>query len=370
VALTLLVSLTSLASLTPIFLDIERMTVTGVLVATLPLWYVIPGLVIMAKRPWNQVGWLLIIIGLGFAITSDQGASVLDQRWHPWLAWTFTWGNDANYAAVVALLVVFPDGLADRSPKARILGRVVIGTMICLVGLAAVSSPVGEGAGSSTYQNPLGLQLVSKEFMEFSFFLVFALIAGSLVWMWRRWRRQPGEGRRRYTLVFYSFALLIVGLVLGASLSELIGGIAWLPAYATWFWLPVAFSIAVIRHGLYGLDRVVSRTVTYALVGAVVGSVYAVPVVVLPSIMGESNELVIAASTLAAAAVFNPVRRRVQQAVDHRFNRSKFDAEREVEAFSSRLRSQVTLDLVTEELHRVVAETVQPAHTALWVRAR
>ena len=124
----------------------------------------------------------------------------------------------------------------------------------------------------------------------------------------------------------------------------------------------------MIRHGLYGVDRLVRRTVSYGGVAAVVAAVYVIPVLLLPRILGESNDVVIAASTLAAAAVFNPVRRRIQRAVDHRFDRARYDAEHEVDLFTGRLTDEVALDTVVNDLWGVLQKTVAPSVAAIWLR--
>ncbi|NIS29573.1 MAG: hypothetical protein GWO04_06205 [Actinobacteria bacterium] len=127
-------------------------------------------------------------------------------------------------------------------------------------------------------------------------------------------------------------------------------------------------TIALLRYRLYEIDRIVSRTVSYALVAAVVGLVYAVPVLLLPRVLGGSNQLVVAVSTLGAAAVFNPVRRRIQRSVERRFDRSRYDAAREVEAFATRLRSGATLDAVRSDVDTVLRSTLGPNTAALWIR--
>ena len=147
---------------------------------------------------------------------------------------------------------------------------------------------------------------------------------------------------------------LVAGLLLFSSLGS--------------YLLPAAMLVAVFRYHLFEIDRIISRTVTYAAVAVVVGLVYAVPVLLLPSALGESNELVVAGSTLLAAAVFNPVRRRIQRRAERRFNRSNYDAEHEVDALSARLRSGTGLDSVARTVEDAVQRTVQPGQVALWIR--
>lgn len=337
----------------------------------LPMPYLASGLVIMAKRPWHVVGWLLMLVGLGLSLLTGPGpSSAIDPRWYPWLAWAFEgWGGYFTYLAVVALLVVFPDGLHVRSPAEQRLGMALVATMGFFTVLAVLSSPVG-GAGSSTgfvqYTNPIGIELVPKPVVDTGFLAALAVILVSVVWMWVRQRVEHGDARRRYTLVLFSFALLIGALIFGITLSGSVGDWAWTFALLAWLWLPIAFAVAVVRQGLYGLDRIVSRTVTYGLVAAVVAVIYSVPVVVLPAIIGR-NAVVVAAATLLAATAFNPARRRVQRAVDRRFDRARYEANLEVEAFARRLRGGAELDSVLADLSDVVQRTLHPLATAVWL---
>jgi formate hydrogenlyase subunit 3/multisubunit Na+/H+ antiporter MnhD subunit len=272
---------------------------------------------------------------------------------------------------LATLLVAFPDGLAPRSRRDRLIGRSIIALMALITVVSAASNPVAADTASGqtvTYPNPLGVALVPKAASDWGFIPVILTIAGCVLWMWRRQRREEGEARRRYTLVLYSFSVLVVALLFGILLADTFGEAAWLPAYLAWFAVPVAFAVAVVRHGLYGVDRLVRRTVTYGLVGAIVATVYVVAVVSLPRLLGESNDLVIAASTLAAAVVFNRARRRIRSAVDHRFDRAKYDAVNEVDVFAERLKNSVALNGVVDDFSAVVHRTVAPSTAAVWLR--
>ena len=135
--------------------------------------------------------------------------------------------------------------------------------------------------------------------------------------------------------------------------------------------LPIAVTVAIVRHRLYDIDRVLNRTLVWGLLTVLLGSVYAAGVFVLGRLLDPANgqsELAVAASTLAVAALFQPARRRVQTAVDRRFNRARYDAARTVEAFSVRLRDEVDLDMLSAELLTVVDQTVQPTQASLWLR--
>jgi sulfite exporter TauE/SafE len=135
-----------------------------------------------------------------------------------------------------------------------------------------------------------------------------------------------------------------------------------------WCTIPVSVGIAITRYHLYEIDRIVSRTVSYTLVGLILGAVYAVLVVVVGAALGPQSDLTVAAATLAAAAIFSPVRRRIQHAADRRFNRPSYHAQQELEAFAQHLRGQTRLTTVSDDLIRVVDRTLQPSSAALWIR--
>ena len=132
--------------------------------------------------------------------------------------------------------------------------------------------------------------------------------------------------------------------------------------------MPLATGAAILRYRLYDLDRIVSRTLAYGLLTLLLGGGYAVVVLGLGQLLGRGSSLVVAGATLAVAAVFQPARRRVQRAVDRRFNRRRYDAARTIQAFSARLREQVDLDALTAELVVVADQTMQPTRVSVWLR--
>ncbi len=361
-----------LLALAPYLLDDKTPATLLAILNTMPLWYIPAGLIVMAKRPWHPIGWLLLLMAVGLAFTSlPLTPSRLDPRWYPWFTWIGgAWGGYFGYTAMTALLVSFPDGISHRPARDRRAAWAAIGAMTVVTVGAALSNPVAATGsdGSATFRNPLGVNLVPRAFADGGYVGVFVLLIVCIVWLWRRQRRAGGEERRRYTLILYSFSILMAGLVLGIVLSSFVGDIAWIGALLGWFSVPVAFAYAVVRHGLYGVDQLVRRTVTYGVVGVIVALVYAVPVILLPRFLGETSDLVVAASTLAAAAVFNPIRRRIQHLVDRRFNRSRYDAEAEVGLLGSILRDSVDLDTTIQATVAVTARTLQPTSSALWIR--
>ncbi len=204
--------------------------------------------------------------------------------------------------------------------------------------------------------------------------LLFGFVVVAASSMVVRFRRSTGVERLQLkwvalAVVGFAAFILVAFLVetFGLLLPDLVGtigiGLAMLG-------LPAAVGIALTRYRLYEIDRIISRTVAYTLVAGVVAAVYAVPVVVLPGLVDGAGDLVVAGSTLAAAAAFTPVRRRVQAVVDRRFDRSRYDTAREVGALADRLRSGATVTDISTEVSRLVAHTIRPDSTVLWIRDR
>ncbi len=339
---------------------------------SVPVLFLLSGLAIMVRRPWHQVGWAMLTIGFGWTLTSSP-ANVLGiaPHWFPWLAWAYDGiGGYISYTAMVWLLMVFPDGLSERDRRGRMAGRATIALMVLMTLASFASHPVHGGATSvlGAYPNPFGLNWVPRAVADTGVVVIFGGVVASIASLWVRHRRSSGETRRRYMVVLYAFWLLGFGVAFGLALSDAIGGVAWWPAMVGWILLPASFVVALVRHGLYGVDKVVSRTVTYGLLAVAVTVVYTIPVLLAPRLIGGSNQVIVAAATLAAAAVFNPLRRRIQATVDRRFNRSRYDARREVEAFVAALPAEVDLEGVTDEFLGVASRIVQPTRAGLWIR--
>ena len=190
-----------------------------------------------------------------------------------------------------------------------------------------------------------------------------------------RFRRARGVERQQLRWLALAAALaaavvvvtalaLALGLV-GDSGDEVLLG--WVSAVVLGL-MPLATGAAILRYRLYDLDRIISRTLAYGLLTLLLGGGYAVVVLGLGQLLGRDSSLVVAGATLAVAAVFQPARRRVQRAVDRRFNRRRYDAARTIQAFSARLREQVDLDALTAELVVVADQTMQPTRVSVWLR--
>jgi hypothetical protein len=196
--------------------------------------------------------------------------------------------------------------------------------------------------------------------------LAVAVCAGSLMVRFRR-----AHGVERQQLRWVALAAALLGVAAGAALVGLALDATEVVTWAISVWLaglPLAIGAAVLRYRLYDLDRIVSRTLAYGLLTLLLGGGYAVAVLGLGQLLGRGSSLVVAGATLAVAAVFQPARRRIQQAVDRRFNRRRHDAAQTVAAFSTYLRDQLDLDTLRAELLAVVDQTMQPTQASLWLR--
>jgi hypothetical protein len=222
-------------------------------------------------------------------------------------------------------------------------------------------------------QNPWGMEklLQATEIgINLGGFLLILPMAAAVVSIFLRLRSVAGVARQQLRWIASGAATAIVG-VLVFPIAEIFG---WPDALATLVWttgfacLPLSFTVAILRYRLYDLDRIISRTVTYAAVTGLLVAAYAGLVTAVSRLTPSGSTLAVAASTLAVAALFQPLRRRVQAGVDRRFNRTRYDAARTVEQFRLRLRDEVDLDAVRTDLLAVVHQTVQPAGAGLWLR--
>jgi hypothetical protein len=222
-----------------------------------------------------------------------------------------------------------------------------------------IANPIGIAGVENPEESTVGPGLL---------ILSVLLIAVAFVSLVIRFRRSRGEERQQLKWFTYAGVLLPLALLsefLPAPVGDLIFG-------AVIVFLPVAAGIAILRHRLYDIDRIINRTLVYGLLTALLGGVYAGAVLVLGQVFGrvggDPPSWAVAGATLAVAALFQPARRRIQQVVDRRFNRRKYNAIKTVEAFSLRLRDELDLDVLSAELLVVVDQTIQPTRTSLWLR--
>jgi hypothetical protein len=334
------------------------------------------GAVLAGRRPRHPVGWLLLGIALGLATNIlvesyvkygllARPGSLPAARLLVGFAYgtTVVWLSCAGF-----VLLLTPTGRLP-SPRWRWWARLAAAApVVALLAQAVQPDPLAPAYHGNPLAVPaLARLLVAPGVAAIALVLLSLLVgAGSLV---ARFRRARGTERQQLRWLALAAALaaglLLVGLVAGylgrdavvlASLSLCVA------------LLPLATGAAIARYRLYDLDRIISRTLAYGLLTVLLGLGYAAVVLGLGRLLPDSSSLAVAAATLAVAAVFQPARRRIQRAVDRRFNRRRYDAARTIEAFSARLRDQVDLDDLRGELLAVVDQTMQPTRASLWLR--
>jgi hypothetical protein len=336
------------------------------------------GAVLASRRPRHPVGWLLLVLGLSltcggvapayaaYGLLARPGA--LPAAHAVVRYWPVTVVAAQTAAGFVLLLT--PTGSLP-SPRWRWWARATAAAAtILLVGLAVASGPLDPRyqllGGPFDLRGQDGELLVANQLILAFTTLAVVVGAASLV---VRFRRAGGVERQQLRWVAWAAALAVLGAMVA------LGGVA-VGATAVVNWaigacfavLPVALGAAILRYRLYDLDRIVSRTLTYSALTVLLGGGYAGIVLGFGQLLRHGSNLVVAAATLGLAAVFQPARRRIQQAVDRRFNRRRYDAARTIAAFSARLRQQVDLDTLTAELVAVVEQTMQPTQASLWLR--
>jgi hypothetical protein len=323
------------------------------------------GFVLASRRPANRIGWLALAAGLGLGLSRFSTSyglralvaapgSVPAGRAVAWLA-NWTWVIPLAVIAFVFLL--FPTGRL-RSRRWRVAGWFVGGALA----LTAVGALVG---ATRVWSHPFTAQ--APAFVSAILILLPAALAVSVAAVVVRFARSSGE--ERLQLKWFVAAALLVVATLTASVvtnsvaAAVLDNLAFLCVNA-------AVAIAVLKYRLYDIDRVISRTVAYAIVTGLLIGIYTGLVLLATQVLGLRTPVAVAAATLAAAALFSPVRRRVQRVVDRRFNRARYDADKTVAAFAARLKDAVDLDAVRADLTGVVHQALEPAHVSVWISQR
>jgi hypothetical protein len=346
---------------------------TGVL-ALLSLTFLTVGAFLGGRRPGNAVGWLLLgwgmVMAVVFLTTSYvHRATVHDPGSLPgpeWAAWAEAVIWHPAFSLLAFLLLLFPHG---RLPSRR--WRPFAWFVVAVYLILSLSAALSPGSVELYYPNlsgPLTTPFAGLADAVFAVLLpgqllVLGVCVVSLLW---RLRRAPGEERQQVKWFVYTVATVILAFVAGILVF---GAGVLFPLFGL---IPVSVAIAVFKYRLYDIDRLINRTLVYGLLTALLIGVYAGLVFLLGRLLDPAtgdSALAVAASTLAVAALFQPARRRLQELVDRRFNRGRYDAARTVERFSGRLRDQVDLDTLSAELLGVVDQTVQPVSASLWLRS-
>jgi hypothetical protein len=342
---------------------------------TYPLGYATVGLVLALQRPTNPIGWLYAAAGLVWSLSTPGdawlGLLVSEHRPLPLAAQVAAVYGEFNWAPATVLGVTLPALLVPGGRLRSRRWRPVAATAM----LAAALVVVGAGLAPARLEdlpiaNPFGLAgpagATATMMAATGTILWVATMITSLTCLALRFRSSVGVERQQLRWVAAGAAAVVAGLLAGAAVPQ--DTVLSSVLYSSVLCIPLAVAVAVLRYRLWDLDRLVSRTVTYAIVTALLVVPYLLIVPAAGRLAQGSGSLAVAAATLAAAAAFAPLRRRVQDLVDRRFNRARYDAARTAERFAAHLRDQVDLDALRAELLAVVDQTMQPVGTSLWLR--
>lgn len=338
------------------------------------------GAVIASRRPRLPIGWLLLMITLGFPLVDAADGYARYATWTGtelpawrWAAWVTNWAWALTPVGLPILLLLFPTGtpLSRRWALLVRLAWLELGLLVVVLALTPgpldmfpeISNPAGWSVLPSISGDGLG-PVFGPLFIGLEVLTLIGLLGLAV-----RYRRSVGEERLQMKWVAWGAAVLVPTVLAGPFLpagvtvpAQAVGGAV----------LMAALAIALLRYRLYEIDRVVSRTVTYAVVTGVLVAVYAGSVLALRP-LGDpftgGSDVAVAGSTLVTAALFGPLRRRVQAVVDRRFNRRQYDAARAVESFGQRLRDEVDLQALGDDLRATVAATIQPTTVSVWLAA-
>lgn len=355
----------------------------------LALPFAIVGFLVSRRQPQNAIGWILMGVAACFLLISvGRAYSVLDYRIHDgsfplgWLAISLTEFWTPLFLLMGLPMLLFPAGRLP-SPRWRwsLWVYAIDGGFLTVSALAeGVSIGVGryvhiDKTGMPT-NNVGGFLGVLSNAADICSLLVLAL---ALIWIVRlvaSYRRARGDSRKQLKWLMTGGAVTVIAAVLGASgvlpsgptpsgIGPLLVSIFIVTGFLG---LPIGLAMGILKYRLYDIDRLISRTLSYAIVTGVLIGVYVGLVTLATRVLPFSSPLGVAASTLIAVAMFNPLRRRVQRLVDRRFNRARYDAAVTVTAFAQRVREDVDLEAVSSEFVRAVQDSVEPAHVSLWLR--
>ena len=340
------------------------------------------GALIAARRPENPVGWLLCLLGVAFgighfvseyaiyALLAQPGSLPAGEA----MAWISSWILPPIIGIQVFSFLLFPTG---RLPSRRWRPLAWLTVAFVIVGVISSAFSFGANAGLGPIPNPLGIEGFSN-FYDMVLIIPTILYVAVATSLFVRLHRAIGVERQQVKWFAYAAAATIVGITFAYMIPDTMDTPLWFERVgfalnlAVTPAIPVAMGIAILRYRLYDIDLIINRTLVYGALTALLVAVYVGSVVSLQgglrALIGHESQLAVVTSTLLIAALFNPLRRRIQSFIDRRFYRRKYDSAKTLEAFSAKLRDETDLDALRDDLTSVVRETMQPAHVSLWLR--
>jgi hypothetical protein len=343
------------------------------------------GALIASRHPANPLGWLLCLYGLVisishfcaqyaiYALLAQPDSLPAGEA----MAWILSWVLPILNGLQVFYVLLFPTGRLP-SKRWRWLGWLTVAFVVVGVILAAFSSGALVGI-LGPIQNPLGIQGFSSIYYKAILFIMTPLLtAAAVLAVFMRLRRAIGVERQQIKWFAYAAVATVSAGILAYIIPRVVETPLWFERVgfalniAFIAAIPIAIGIAILRYRLYDIDILINRTLVYGSLTAMLVALYFVGIVVLQRffvlLTGQQSTLAVVASTLLIAALFSPMRRRIQSFIDRGFYRRKYDAARTLEVFSAKLRDETDLDALSDDLVGVVRETMQPAHVSLWLR--
>jgi hypothetical protein len=342
------------------------------------------GALLAARRPRNPIGWMLLALILTNFIPTTQYV-ILDYRMHHgtlplgWLGVVIDQCWPILLLLITLLLWLFPDGRLPggrwhRAARVTAVGWLLVALATSSRGVLVVNAHDIRIQANGDLANPLPGAL-----RVLSVVVILGTVASWTAWLAIQiptYRHANGEHRQQLKWLYSGAAIFVVAQIINTFIAPLAMGeapgwgtqpvVAALAALGTAA-LPVCMGVAVLKYRLYAIDRIISRVVSYTLITALLGGVFTGLILLATRVLPVKGSVAVAVATLVIAALFNPLRKRVQHAVDRRFNRARYDAEAVVSAFAARLRQTVDLDAVRGDLVGVVHEAIQPAHISVWL---
>jgi hypothetical protein len=335
------------------------------------------GTIVALRRPSSVIGWFLLASGLLWSITAFEAEYAVQAiigrssalPGGVFAAWLCSWQWTINVGLYPILFVIFPDGRIATPARRAVVAASLVVTVLLAIEMAFRPGPLQLAAFVDNPFTPLPpsvIDVVSVAALVITFPMVL-IAAGMIV---QRFRRSAGIERQQLKWLAYA----AVPVVLIGPLSAIVPGkpIQFLGSIVQ-LTMPAAIAIAVLRYRLYDIDVLINRTLVYGSTSVAIAVAFFAGLVVLQAVLRPftaGSDFAVAVSTLASFALFQPIRRAVQSAVDRSFYRSRYDAVRTLDAFGVRLRDEVDLDAVRADLIEAVQRSVQPAHASVWLRAR
>lgn len=340
---------------------------------------------VIARQTGNPIGWLLLgdslvtnLAGVAdsyalYALLKNPGSLPAGEA-AAWIADFVISGAGLLFGVFVFLILLFPDGVLPSGRWRVVPWLAGLGALVSQLGVAFGPGPL---PGFPTVQNPLGspsLESVLNPSELVAMLLILSGLIGAVASMISRFRRSDVEQRQQMKWFAAAAGFLALVILSGPAWWFLVpsfGNIAWPVLFATGLiGIPISIAVSVLKYRLYEIDVVISKTLVYVSLTAILASCYFGLIVLLQRVLpiAGDSDLAVAASTLVVAGLFQPLRARVQAFIDRRFYRRKYDAAETLGEFSGRLRDEVDLDSLQRELVDVVATTMQPTHASVWLR--